>query len=356
MLRRIPTTSLVCLAFFLSTIVLNAAWAAGPDESLEILLRPNQPGAAPVTASHRAKSRARSVAPRAMATVVYPCVPPPVRGITKVKPAACAPVPYGVIPRCFLPAPRARQWDISAQALFARVKGTIAWPRYSQFFTSWNGYDNQVDLNDDLMLPAHQVIPELNVRYQFRPHWGVQYSILGYELNGGGWPNRQFVFGPGNTGFIYFGQNIQTKWQHTHQRLSLVYDALRNCQASVSVSGGWVHVDDKISISCQNCGNYTSTFSKGIDAAVVGLQFQRCLKTAANGGTISLDNKVSAMFIDDVEGWDVQAGARYSVPLGCGRWGYLKGGYRFVQLKKGQYDYLLNSTLEGGFVEGGFIF
>ncbi|MBM3301219.1 MAG: hypothetical protein FJY85_14850, partial [Deltaproteobacteria bacterium] len=119
---------------------------------------------------------------------------------------------------------------------------------------------------------------------------------------------------------------------------------------------GWVHVDDKITLGCWACWNWANVFTKSIDAMITGLEFQRCLKTAANGGTFSFDHKANVIFLDDVEGYDLEAAARYSVPLNCGRWGYVKGGYRFVQLKKSQSDLLLSTTLEGGFVEGGFIF
>ncbi len=61
MLRRIPSTPLVCLVLLLSTIFLNASWAAGPDESLDILLKPNQVSSAPTVVAHKAKSVAYSI-------------------------------------------------------------------------------------------------------------------------------------------------------------------------------------------------------------------------------------------------------------------------------------------------------
>ncbi len=121
MLRRIPATSLVCLSIFLSTIVLNAAWAAGPDESLEILLRPNQASGTPVPAAQKMAARHAKVKDSASQGRVS-FMPP--AGITKVKPE-CVPYPMAGPPMCILPTTRQGQWDISVQALFARVKGTI---------------------------------------------------------------------------------------------------------------------------------------------------------------------------------------------------------------------------------------
>ena len=125
----------------------------------------------------------------------------------------------------------------------------------------------------------------------------------------------------------------------------------------MSVFADWVHVDDRVDVTCTVCGLSNSTFSKSTDSAMVGLEVQRCMVTTRNGGTFSCDYKAGVIFGDDVEGYDLEAGGRYSIPLNrAGRWGYVKGGYRAVQLKKSQNDYLLKNTLEGGFVEFGFIF
>lgn len=354
MLRRIPSTPLVCIAISVAIICLNTSWAADPDKSLEILLKPNQATTKQTQTVPKARTGGKhtSVASHPYAYVF----PPPPPGITKVKPPM---VPCGGPLPCILPSPKMRQWEMSAQAFFARTRGKIAWPRYSWYWTAWQGWDNETDLNGALKLPEHQVLLDLSARYQFRPNWAVRYEVLFDEMNGGGYADQQFVFGPWwatGGGWIVYGQQIQTKWQHAYHRLSLVYDAVRTCQSLVSVSAGWMHADDKIDLNCYLCGNWTTTFSKGMDSMIAGVQFQRCVTTAPNGGTFSLDNRASVIFFDDVEGYDLQAAGRFSVPLNCGRWGYVKGGYRFVQLKKSQTDYLFQNTLEGGFIEGGLIF
>lgn len=353
MLRRIPFTPLVCLVIFVSTLFASGAWAADPKESLEILLKPNKAAQTGAPTVKQTKARTR-IAANSDTFRAYPFVPPPPPGaITKVTPtmpSVCGPVD------CYLPHPRARQWEMSAQAFFARTKGTVQWPRYSPYYLVTTGWENWADLNDDLKLPEHDTLVDLSARYQFRPNWGVRYQVLFDELNGGGWPWRQFLFGNQYTGLITWGQQIQTKWLHDYQRLTLVYDAVRTCQSVISVSGGWMHADDKIDLYCQTCGYYTREFSKSMDTAIVELEFKRCIRTAANGGTLSWDNKAAVMFGDDVEGVDIQAAGRYSIPVNCGRAGFVKGGYRFVQLKKTQTDYALKTTFEGGFIEGGFIF
>ena len=242
---------------------------------------------------------------------------------------------------------------MSAQVLFARIRGRVAWPRYSQYTTSW-GDDNHVDLNDDLGIPAHDTLLALTAKYQFRPTWAVRYTGLFDELSGSGYPNRQFWFGNRQWST---GQDINGKLEHGYHRIDLVYDAIKTCSTMLSLFGGWAHADNKITVNCSYCGNWQSVLSKGNDCGTAGIQLQRCLKTSwVNGGTLSFDHSAAAIFLDDVEGWDLYTSIRYSVPLGCNRSGFMKGGYRYVEMKKQETNIVLNTAIEGGFAEFGFIF
>lgn len=354
MLRRTPSTPLVCLVLFVSLAATNYAAAADPQESLEILLKPNS------TAAGQAKARAArpAIAPRPMLPQPAPYAYPPVMGpITKVK--ALPQAYYAYTPPCILPRPMPGQWDMSFQVIIGRVKGQIGYPRVSPYWSGWWGWENIADLNDDLGVPAHGTMLQFTAKYQFRPSWGLRYTIIGDEFDGGTNPTRQFMFGTNwlAGGFLITpGLPINTQWQHQYQRIELVYDALKSCSGLLSISGGWVHTDDKISLNCQTCGFWTAIFSQGGDSAVVGLDFQRCIRTAPNGGTLSLDAKGAVIFLDNVEGWDVEAGLRFSVPLNCGRAGYMKAGYRLLQYKKSQTELYWSNSIEGGFVAAGFIF
>jgi hypothetical protein len=288
----------------------------------------------------------------------YPYYVP--KGVTKVSAADCV-GPYGssgAFSGCYLPMANVGQWEMSAGVIFARLRGKIAWPRYPMWGYGYGyGYNAETDFTDGLQLPAHQAVPTWTVKYQFRPNWAVRYTGLGFEANGGGQPTGYVSFGPWQQ-YYYgsYGQGITSKYQHGYHRVGLLYDALKSCKATVKVFADWVHVEDRIEVStCISC-NQNSVFSKTTDAAATGIEFQKCLKTANNGGTLSCDWKAGAIFLDNVEGWDVQAGAQYAIPLNCGRSGYVKGGYRLVELKKGQNDYLLADAVQGGFMEFGFIF
>ncbi len=355
MLRRIPATPLVCFVVLLFAIAANHAIAEDPQEALEILLKPEGSSA---QVKKRSPARAR-YKPRRRARPVRAPYPPrsAFKPIVKVKaPPTCVP---GVFrPPCILPKPLPRQWQFSAQAIFARTRGTIAWPRIC-WQTSW-GQENLVDLNDILGIPAHDVVPEFTVRYQFRCNWALRYSLLGGEFPGGQsdwWQtgNQQYCFGPNSYGFTTL-EGQQSKWEHLYHRVGLVYDAIRTCSSVTSVFWDWVHTDDKISVSCTVCGNESRIFSQSGDSMIVGLEFQRCLKTALNGGTLTSNYKAGFIFYDNVEGWDVQLGLRYSIPLGCERWGYVEGGYRYVEIKKSQPDFLWTNAIEGGFVEASLTF
>jgi hypothetical protein len=352
MVRRKHCMLLVCLALLMSTVFLGSAWAAQSEDSAEKIVNKPQVSAQGAVGNLKPKVIAK-VKP---ATMSPPCAYTFARPqITKVKPGYMLSYPAGErLADRGLIAPALSKWDISGGVLFARLRGSIAWPR----FPSWGGFSNvtnETDFTDGLELPGHLAVPTWSVKYQFRPNWAVRYSGLAFEANGGGQPSGSISFGPWQQ-FFGFGQNIQSKYQHGYHRVGLLYDAVKNDRSSVRVFADWVHTDDKIAVISSISVGQNSVFSKGTDAAMAGIEFQRYLKTTSNGGTLSCDCKAGAMFLDDVEGWDAQAGAQYTIPLNNGRSGYVKAGYRLVAMKKTQNDFLLKNALEGGYMELGFIF
>ena len=359
MLRRIPYTLLVCLVLLASFGFLSTSWAVAPDESLDVLLKPNNSNLAAGPVVHQAKAKRSHLGfPAPVAGNPYFPGPLPITKVKAPQPGVCAPMAPGI--GCLLPMPRPGQWQIGVQGIYARTRGTVKWPRYA--WIMYGGmYNQNTDLNDSMGLPAHWAIPEVNARYQFRCNWAIQYSALGMEEQGSNWIQDFFFFGwfPGAmTPQLWSpGQMIQTRWQHDYQKIGLLYDAIKSCKGALSIFGGYMHADDRLDAGCLNCGGiWQTSFSKSMDTVAAGLEFQKCQITQWNGGTFSFDAKVTAMFVDDVNGWDVQVGGRYTIPMNCGRWGYMKGGYRLIDLKQGQYDYWLETALEGGYLEMGFIF
>ena len=380
MLRRIPATLLVYLVILLPTLFVAASWAATPDESMEILLKPSPTSNSPMSAVNEAKPRSSKRTRHVAAygpnvAAVYPPAPAmayapgpavycgpspaalfPLPPVSKVRGAAWAGFPC--ITDCILPAPNMSQWEMSAQVIFAALRGKVGFPNswygsygygggfWSLLFYGYGYYSSDISFTDALGLPGHLPVLEFTARYNFRPNWAFRYSVLGFEATSGGSNN-----------WYYTGYGMNAKWNHYYHRLGLVYDAIRNCKAKLSVFADWVHTDDTISANCANCGYYGQPkWGKNGDSMIAGLELQRCIRTFANGGTFSCDLSAGGIFLDNVEGSDLSAAGRYSIPLNCGRWGYVKGGYRLVDLKKGETNIYFNQALEGGFMEMGFIF
>ena len=256
MLRSLPTTLLVCIVLSVLTMSSVSAWADDPDKALDVLLKPSKNEGVPAPEVRRAKpsfqtEARRSYRPRAR-WMPYGAPRGP---ITKVK----APpfLPCGFKPPCILPQPRCKQWEMTAGVTWARVRGTVAWPRYSQYY-NYNE-TTEADLTDDLQIPKSQTIFEFTASYQFRPSWALRYSAMLNEASGGGWPQRQFRFGPSQN-YIYWNEDLNSKWEYGYQRVGLVYTALRTCSSSLSVFADWLHSDDKIQLSCTYCGNRSYVF------------------------------------------------------------------------------------------------
>jgi len=352
MMRRIPYTLLVCLVFLITTAFLAPAWASPVEDPADKILAKSQAASQGVTGDPKPKAITKVKRPAALPPSDYPHVRP---DITKVKPGYMRQYSTeGRFPGGIL-APRVGRWEASGGVLFARLRGKVAWPRYAWAGAYVAGGTNETDLTDGLQLPAHIVAPTWSIKYAFRPNWAVRYSGLGFEASGGGQSSSTVTFGPWQQ-FFGAGQNVQSKYQHTYHRVGLLYDAVKNNRSSIGVFADWVHAEDRIQVISSVTVGQSAVFSKGTDAAITGLEYHRFLKATANGGAFSCDCKAGAIFLDDVVGVDAQAGAQYAIPLNAGRSGYVKAGYRLVELKKSQNDFLLNHALEGGYMEFGFIF
>ncbi len=358
MMRRIPYTLLVCLALLTSTVLLAPAWAAQFEDSPGQIFNKSRVSAQGVIGDVKPKAIVKVKRAARFPSCAYPLACPE---ITKVRPdyMNCY-ATEAQFADSVLPTPPVGRWEVSGGVLFARLRGEIAWPRYA-WAGAYAGYGtgtNAADFTDGLQLPGHLAVPTWSIKYVFHRNWAVRYSGLGFDANGGGQPTAYFIFGPSqqNYGAYGYGTSIQTEYQHAYHRVGLLYDAVKNYRSSVRVFADWVHTEDKITVISSTFSGQNSVFSKGTDAAIAGLELQRLMKTALNGAILSCDFKAGGIFLDDVEGWDAQAGAQYAIPLNSGRSGYVKAGYRLAQLKKAQNDFLLKDALEGGFMEFGFIF
>lgn len=283
----------------------------------------------------------------------------PYKGIMKCKPPqdyGHAFARYEIPPQCVLPIPRPKGWELDAQLVFARNKGKVRFLRgtYGAYgwYGWWGGYGDDIDLNDDLKVPDHGVVPEFTAAYRFRPGWSLRYSIMPMVMERSGNPNRQFVFG---NHLFNTGQTVKTKWERTIQQVGLVYEPVRTYRSRVGVYGGYLRLDDMLSVidvSC--CGERMDT---DLNMAVAGLEFEKCLKTGRLCNTLSFQCKADVAFGDDAIGSNISTALKYSIPLNNGRWGYVKGGYRFATYKKKYSDArLMDTAMEGAVVQMGLVF
>jgi hypothetical protein len=286
---------------------------------------------------------------------------PKTKVITKVKPEKifkCRPTEMGYesaagfdpAAACILPMERPRGWALDAEALFGRTKAKVRYVTglYTPIFNT-----DDVDLNADMGLPDHAVIPTFSARYRFGSKWSVRYSIMPMVNSGDGSVGKSFTFG--TVSIVPIGQPTRVKWERTYQRAGLTYDALRTYNTRVSVFGEFVRVDDRINFIQVGTGG--STMDNDLNMGMAGVEFEKCLKTTRSCNTLSLECKAGVAFGDEAFGSDMSTGVKYTIPLNNGRWGFVKGGYRYLTYKKKYSDArMLDTCIEGGFLQMGFVF
>lgn len=256
----------------------------------------------------------------------------------------CAPLP----PPCILPKRMPGQWEVSAKLFYARIGGTVSWP------ATVNGLPaSELDLNDDLGVSKHEYIAEYTARYQLRCNWSIYYSVMPYEMDDSTFTNRQLNFAIWN---IPAGSYIKTHWQNFYQKVGLEYQAINTCALQVSVSGGWLFHDQSVRADCDICGGRGVPVDRTRNMAYSGIEVRKCIKTMCNGATLSCFNRIDLAWLDDTFGYDLQTSLQFSVPMNCGRWGYARSGYRWIDFREDRDDLRLDTHLDGWFIEAGLIF
>ncbi|MGD9818050.1 MAG: hypothetical protein AB7V04_05040 [Desulfomonilaceae bacterium] len=286
--------------------------------------------------------------------------------ITKVKPLqGYAPQGYWkqaqqllqtqALETCFLPVTRHKGWELEAQALFARTKGKVMFWN-SNYGYGWGyggyGYQPNTDFNSQLGLPEHAVVPSFMAKYRFQPRWSMQYSIMPTAFDATTSPDNYFQFGTMN---YSTGQGVKSKWERLYQRIGLVYDPILTRTSRVGVFADYVRLNERLSVYQQGCCG--STFDNDLNMTMAGIEIEKCLKSTRFWNALSIEGRAGVAFGDDAQGADMSAGLKYSVPLNNGRSGFIKGGYRYLTYKKKYSDVkMIDTAMDGGFVEMGFIF
>lgn len=289
------------------------------------------------------------------------------KGISKVKPTASQVLKVrpesGIISRfggasgwnpmnwgadCCLPMPAKRQFVAGPRVWFARVSGEARFgPTLTGLDTSVVNFDDHLNFSK-----SGNTIWSVQVHYQFQPRWGIRYSFTPFQTEATGQPITSFNFG-GQT--FTAGNMIRSKWERFEHRAGLVFDLKRTQNSVTSVFAEWMFVQDKLTIGGALASETAVTWDDDKNLAILGIEFNKCLKNY-RGSTLALNCKGGIAFLDDHIGYDAEAALNYLIPIRQGRFGYVKGGYRYAQLKKDRDRQMFSTTMDGAFVEVGFLF
>jgi len=211
-----------------------------------------------------------------------------------------------------------------------------------------------ISLDNDLGLDEHHVLWEYSGKCQFRPSWAFFYSIMPIHMDATHIAEHTLYIGHL---VIPAGTSMKTNWDFVYQKVGLLYQPVFNCSSVVSIRAGWLFNDQKLTIGGGACPfNRCATVDRTRNMVFSGIEVERCIRTMCNGGTLSCDSLVDLGWLDNTFVVDVQAGLRYSVPLNCSRWGYAKGGYRYLNFDEDRNNLRWDTHLEGWFAEMGLIF
>lgn len=295
--------------------------------------------------------------------------PPEYKGISKVRPASATPVkvkPYrgytagfgGLSrwnpmtwggPTCCLPGPARGQFEVGADVFFARLNGDAI-----KGFDQAGFQTSVVDFDDHLGLKkSGNVVWSVKALYQFRPRWGIRYSFTPIETDATHMPQSAFTFM--NRSFAANTQ-VRSKFERHVHRAGLVFNISRKVASTTNFFAEWMYVQDRLSVGDAQAGGLNAaSWDDNKNLAMLGVEFKRCLKNF-KGNTLAIGTRAGIAFLDDTIGYDAEAALSYLIPIKRGRFGFLKGGYRYAHLKKDKDAEMLSTTMDGAFIQIGFIF
>ncbi|MGO9567549.1 MAG: hypothetical protein ACLP5H_08420 [Desulfomonilaceae bacterium] len=249
---------------------------------------------------------------------------------------------------CCLPMPAKGQFVIAPRVFFARVAGE------ARRGTDITGVQTAVVNFDDHLgfKKSGNAIWSINALYQIRPRWGIRYSFSPMVMEATNSPTTAFSFA-GQT--FAAGNPVHSKWERYEHRAGLVFTLSRTNYSSTNFFAEWLNVQDKLTIGGAAGTTFAVTMNDTKNMAVTGLEFDKCLKNY-HGNTLALSGRGSIAFLNDSIGYDAEAALSYLIPIKTGRFGFVKGGYRYASLKKDRPNRMFNTSLDGPFVQVGFLF
>jgi len=245
----------------------------------------------------------------------------------------------------YLPRQGAKQFQLNAKLWYDQLNAsTVVWGT-----NLVGGAGTELDLQRDLDLAKYEYIPEYEARCQIRCNWGLRFSFMPIEYRDNTIPRGGFFFG--NAYYPPF-VSVLTKWNRNIYRWDIVYDWYQGPHAVSSIFAGYALYDDKLSIS-NFAQNRARSHTFGL--AFAGGSIDRVITTVGSGAA-STHCKWSVQFLEGYFGWDGYATARFSVPMGCGRFGYLEGGWRWIVLEMRRPTNTDKTSMEGPMGAVGLVF
>jgi len=244
-----------------------------------------------------------------------------------------------------LPRPGPKQFHFDVKLWHAKLNAsTIVWGT-----NLIGGKGTELDLHDDLGLSKYNYIPEYEVRYNLRQNWGLRYSFMPINFRDNHVPTFTFFFGNAVYGAFV---PILTIWDRYIHRWDLVYDWHQGKTATSSIFAGYSLYDEKLTVS-----NVFARRSRslGFGLAFAGMSIEKVV-TKIKRSTASMNCKWSLSFLEGFFGWDGYAAGRLSVPMECGRFGYMEVGWRWIVLERNYPTNANNTSLDGLTATAGLVF
>ncbi len=250
---------------------------------------------------------------------------------------------------CCLPTTAQRQFEAGPSVWFARLQGEVS---KGGRFVGIEDF-SVIDFDDDLGFSKNgNLLWSVDARYQILPRWGIRYSFSPFTTEATNQPSRSFTFkGQSFTA----GTSVRSRWDRYQHRAGLSFDVLRTANSVARAYADWMYIQDKLTLRQTFGATQTLAWDDDKSLAVLGLELNKCLKNF-RGNTLAINCKAGVAFLDDNTGYELEAGLSYIIPIRTGRFGFLKGGYRFAHLKKDRDYELFKTTMDGAFVQAGFIF
>ncbi len=289
------------------------------------------------------------------------------KGITKVKPSPSQvqkvrpgegimsglggisrwnPIGWGT--DCYLPVPAKGQFVLGTRFTFMRLHGDVRHGRGAAGVPA-----SLVNFDDHLGLAKkNHTVWSINAHYQFQPRWGIRYSFTPMQLEASHLPATTFTFG-GQT--FQGNERIRSKWEQYGHSLGLAFDVQHSANSVTTVLAEWRFIQERLTIGSTVGRVPSTTLDDDKSLAFLGLEFNKCLKNY-RGSTLALTCMGGITFLDDHIGYDAEAALSYLIPIKRGRFGFVKGGYRYAQLRKDKGLEMVNTKTDGAFMEIGFLF